>query len=79
MLTRQSVHKVIDEVPFEQLEQILQVAISLKPKKKATITAKKKYLSFAGILSEFSKKDFKEFVGETKKIRKNLFERQVKL
>jgi hypothetical protein len=76
MLTRQSVLKAIDEVPFEQLEQIFQVAISLKPKKKATIAAKKKYLSFAGLLSDFSKKNF---ITEMKKTRKHLFQRDVNL
>jgi hypothetical protein len=79
MLTRQSVHKAIDEVPFEQLEQILQVVLSLKPRKKASLATKKIYFSYAGLLSDFSKKDFKDFMKETKKMRKQLFQRDVNL
>lgn len=79
MLTRQSVHKAIDEIPVEQLGQVLAVAKSLKPKSKKTNVAKKKYLSYAGMLSDLSKKDYQAFINKTKKTREALFQREVQL
>jgi hypothetical protein len=79
MLTLNTILKEIKEVPVNRLEELYQFVHSLTPKAKKTETLRKKILSFGGAFSDMSEKDYSEFVTETKKIRGNLFDRNVDL
>ena len=77
MYNLNAIIKEMKGVPDERLEELYQFVHSLNPKFKSTPELKKKILSFAGIFSSLSKKDYAAFKRETKRTRKNLFNRQV--
>jgi hypothetical protein len=79
MLTRSTIMKEIKDFPADRLEELHQFINSLTPTSKQTESARKKILSFGGILGDMSQKDYTGFVRQTKKARTKLFDRTSKL
>ena len=78
-MTFNSILKELKDLPSDKLEELYQYIHSLNPKKKGSEQLRKKILSFAGAFSEMSKKDYKDFLKQTKKTRTKLFNRNVDL
>ncbi len=78
-MTFNSILKELKDIPSDRLEELYQYIHSLNPKKKGSEQLRKKILSFAGAFSEMSKKDYKDFLKQTKKTRSKLFNRNVDL
>ena len=78
-MTFNSILKELKDLPSDKLEELYQYIQSLNPKKKGSEQLRKKILSFAGAFSEMSKKDYKDFLKQTKKTRSKLFNRNVDL
>ncbi len=78
-MTFNSILKELKDIPSDRLEELYQYIHSLNPKKKGSEKLRKKILSFAGAFSEMSKKDYKDFLKQTKKTRSKLFNRNVDL
>ena len=78
-MTFNSILKELKDLPSDKLEELYQYIHSLNPKKKGSEQLRKKILSFAGAFSEMSKKDYKDFLKQTKKTRSKLFNRNVDL
>ncbi len=78
-MTFNSILKELKDLPSDRLEELYQYIHSLNPKKKVSEQLRKKILSFAGAFSEISKKDYKDFLKQTKKTRAKLFNRNVDL
>ena len=78
-MTFNSILKELKDIPSDRLEELYQYLHSLNPKKKGSEQLRKKILSFAGAFSEMSKKDYKDFLKQTKKTRSKLFNRNVDL
>jgi len=51
----------------------------LNQKKKTTTTKHKKIMSFAGAFKDMKEKDYQEYLQETKRTRKDLFDRDSSL
>ncbi len=79
MLTLNNILKEIKDVPVSRLEELYQLVHSLTPKTKQSETTRKKILSFGGAFSDLSEKDYSEYLAHTKKVRVNLFDRNVDL
>ena len=79
MLTLNAILKEMKDVPVNRLEELYQFIHSLTPKTKPTDKLRKKILSFGGAFSDMSNKDYTEFLNQTKKIRANLFDRNIDL
>ena len=75
MNTLTAILKEIQDVPSERLEELYQYVHSLNPKKKTTTTKHKKIMSFAGAFKDMKEKDYQEYLQETKRTRKDLFDR----
>ena len=78
-MTFNSILKELKDLPSDKLEELYQYIQSLNPKKKGSEQLRKKILAFAGVFSEISKKDYKDFLKQTKKTRTKLFNRNVDL
>ena len=72
MLTLNTILKEIKEVPVSRLEELYEFVHSLTPKTKQPETLRKKILSFGGSFSDMSKKDYSDFLNQTKKTRTKL-------
>ena len=79
MLTLNTILKEIKEVPVSRLEELYEFVHSLTPKTKQPETLRKKILSFGGSFSDMSKKDYSDFLNQTKKTRTKLFDRNIDL
>lgn len=79
MLTINNILKEIKDVPVNRLEDVYQFVHSLTPKTRQSQNHRKKILSFGGAFSDMSKKDYSDFVNQTKKIRTQLFDRNTDL
>ena len=79
MLTINNILKEIKDVPVNRLEDVYQFVHSLTPKSRQSQNQRKKILSFGGAFSDMSKKDYSDFVNQTKKIRTQLFDRNTDL
>lgn len=79
MLTLNTILKEMKDVPVNRLEELHQFVQSLTLTKRQTEILRKKILSFAGAFSDMSKKDYTDFVHQTKKSRKKLFDRRIDL
>jgi hypothetical protein len=79
MLTLNTILKEIKDVPVNRLEEVYQFIHSLTPKTKQTETLRKKILSFGGAFSDMSRKDYSDFLNQTKKTRTKLFDRNIDL
>ncbi|MEO6166753.1 MAG: hypothetical protein ABIO46_00275 [Chitinophagales bacterium] len=79
MLTLNTILKEIKDVPVNRLEDLHQFLQSLTLTRKQDETLRKKILSFAGAFSDMSTSDYSDFVCQTKKSRKILFDRSIDL
>ncbi len=79
MPTLNTILKEIKDVPVERLEELYQFVHSLNPKSKLANNLRQKILSFGGSFSDMSKKNYSDFVSQTKKTRTRLFDRKIKL
>ena len=78
MLTINNILKEIKDVPVSRLEELYKFVNSLKPVAKKT-TSKKQILSFSGILSDMSSKDYSHFKSQTQSTRIELFDRKLEI
>ena len=76
MLTLKKILEEIKDVPLNRLEELYQFIHSLTPKTKQNETSRKKIHSFGGAFRDMSSKDYSDFLKQTKKIRRTLFDRQ---
>lgn len=79
MLTINSILKEIKDVPVSRLEELYQFVHSLTPSVKEKESSRKKILSYGGVFSDMSNKEYSEFLTETKKARTKLFDRKIDL
>ena len=79
MLTINTILKELKDVPVNRLEELYQFVHSLTPKTRQTETLRKKIISFGGAFSDMSNKDYSDFLNQTKKTRRNLFDRDIDL
>ena len=79
MLTLNTILEEMKDVPIDRLEELYQFVHSLSSKTKQTDNMHKKILSFGGVFSDMSNSDFSDLIDHTKKIRSNLFERNIEL
>ena len=79
MLTLNTIFKEMKDVPVSRLEELYQFVNSLTPTNKQTETLRKKILSFGGSFSDMNKKEYTDFVNQTKKTRTKLFDRNIDL
>ena len=73
-ITINTILKEMQDVPVNKLEDVYEYVHSLTPPKK-NARLRKKILSFAGAFSDMSEKSYQEFTSETRKSRKELFDR----
>lgn len=71
--------KEIKNVPTNRLEDLYQFMRSLIPKTKKNSALRDKILSFAGAFSDMKDEDYTGFINRTKKIRTELFDRDIHL
>jgi len=79
MLTLNLILKEIKDVPVEKLEEVYEYVHSLAVKPNVSEAKRKKIMSFAGMLSDMSEADYKDFQNELKRTRENLFNRNIDL
>jgi len=79
MLTLSSIIKEIKKIPEDKFEEVHKFIKSLEQNSKKKNSHKKDLMSFAGSWKDMSNEDYKDFVRETKRIRKNLFSRKIKI
>jgi hypothetical protein len=79
VLTINSIIKEMKNVPVNRLEELYQFIHSLKPTTKQKEALRKKIISFGGAFSDMSKKDYSDFLNQTKKSRAKLFDRSFDL
>ncbi len=79
MLTLNTIFKEMKDVPVSRLEELYQFVNSLTPANKQTEALRKKILSFGGAFSDMNKKEYADFVNQTKKTRTKLFDRNTDL
>lgn len=75
MVTINTIIKEMKDVPVERLEEVYELVHSLNTKTKAKNNSRKKILSFAGVFSDMSDKEYEDFKSETKKIRNTFLDR----
>ncbi|MEO5947142.1 MAG: hypothetical protein ABIP79_10040 [Chitinophagaceae bacterium] len=75
MFTYHTILKEIKDLPESRLEELYEFVHSLGHSSKKEMNGKK-ILSFAGSFASLNKKDYAAFVADTKKTRKNLFNRK---
>ena len=78
-MTFNTILKELKDIPSDRLEELYQFIHSLKPKKKQSEQSRNKILSYAGAFSEMSRKDYSDFLKQTKKTRGKLLNRKVDL
>lgn len=79
MLTINTILKEIKDVPVNRLEELYEFVHALTPSAKQKEASRKKILSFGGAFSDMGKKEYADFVAQTKKARTKLFDRNVEL
>lgn len=79
MFTRSSILKEMKDIPASRLEELYEFVHALSHTAGQNEALRRKILSFAGSFEGMSKKDFTSFITHTRKTRKNLFDRKVKL
>jgi len=79
MLTINTILKELKDVPVDRLEELYQFVHSLTPKTKPTESLRKKIISFGGAFGDMNKKDYSDFLKQTKKVRAKLFDRNFDL
>jgi hypothetical protein len=79
MTTWNKILKELKNVPINRLEEVYSLIHSINENVVEDTDRKDKILSFAGSFNELSQTDYDDFVNETKKIRANLFDRELSL
>ncbi len=79
MLTLKTILNEIKDVPENRLDELYQFVHSLTSKSKNTLILRKKILSFAGLLNEFSEEEYSDFLMRTKEVRDKFFDRNIDL
>ena len=79
MLTINSIIEEMKDVPLNRLEELYQLIQPLTPTNKFPKSKNKKILAFGGFLNNWTEKDYSDYSNYTKKLRENLFERDVTL
>ena len=79
MLLLNAILKEMKDIPAERMEELYQYVHSLSSNTKQTEKVRKKFLSFSGAFSDMSEEDYIDFLSQTKKLRTNLFDRNIEL
>ena len=79
MLLLNAILKEMKDIPAERMEELYQYVHSLSSNTKQTEKVRKKILSFSGAFSDMSEEDYIDFLSQTKKLRTNLFDRNIEL
>ncbi len=79
MLTLNTIIKELKNVPVDRLEDIYSFINSLRANIKKPNSNREKILSFARSFEDMSEKDYDDYINETQKTRKDLFDRDVNL
>lgn len=79
MLTLNTILKELKNVPVDRLGDVYSFINSLKADVRKPDFNRKKILSFAGSFADMSEKDYDDFINETQKTRKDLFDRDINL
>ncbi len=79
MLTLNSILEEIKDVPVNRLEELHQFIHSLVPQSKSSKDLKTKIMEFGGLLSDMSAEDYTDFLNHTKKVRTDLFNRDIEI
>lgn len=79
MLTLNDIFEEMKDVPVSRLEELYQFIHSMTPTTDHTESMRKKILSFGGSFSDMSSKDYSDFLHQTRKVRIELFERNIEL
>jgi hypothetical protein len=79
MLLLNAILKEMKDIPAERMEELYQYVHSLSSNTKQTEKVRKKILSFSGAFSDMSEEDYIDFLLQTKKVRTNLFDRNIEL
>lgn len=74
-MTLNTILKELKDFPADRLDELHQFIQSLIPTAKQKERDRKKILSFGGAFGDMSKKDYSDFVRQTKKSRVKLFDR----
>ncbi len=75
MITVNELIKEIKDIPVDRLQDVHQFVQSLNEKSKKTSLNKKKILAYGGSFGDMSRKNYADFVQQTKSTRKKLFTR----
>ncbi|GHN01139.1 hypothetical protein WSM22_26280 [Cytophagales bacterium WSM2-2] len=78
-MTLNTILKELKDFPIDRLDDLHQFIQSLTLTSKQTERDRKKIISYGGAFSSMSKKDYSDFVRQTKKSRIKLFDRKVDL
>ena len=78
-ITLNTILEELNEVPADRLNELHSFINSLKINTKKSEKKRKRILSFAGAFSNMPQRDYNGFVKEMKKIRRELFDREIKL
>lgn len=76
MFTKSDILKEMENLPADKLEEIYAFVHSITSPKPST-SSRKKIMSFAGMFSEMSEKEYNDFKKVAKKTRRGLFNREV--
>lgn len=80
MTTLNTIWEEIQHVPVHRLDEVYHFVHSLSQKPKRVDEARvKEIMSYSGILSDMSEKDYQDYLKETRRVRKQLFKRKVKI
>jgi hypothetical protein len=79
MSTLNAILKEMKDIPVDRLEEVYQLVHSLNPKTKSSDASRKRILSYGGAFSDMRKKDYTDFLNQTKKTRTKLFGRKIDL
>lgn len=80
MTTLNTIWEEMQHVPVHRLDEVYHFvrALSRRPKKVDDARVKE-IMSYAGIFSDMSEKDYQDYLKETRRVRKQLFKRKVKI
>ena len=77
MTTINTILKELKNVPVSKLDDIYAVIRSIKSNAKKAAATRRQILAFAGCFNDLSINDYNDFLEETKRIRSNLFDRDI--
>ncbi len=77
MLTLNRILKEVKDVPVNRLEELYEFVHSLTLDTAHKESLRKKILSFGGVFSDMSTKDYDDYLNHTKQTRSELFNRNI--